>query len=108
MKTEALEIDLGVAGDRVVFDTGGSDAATIQLAIADGAAFPTSTTTLRRSNDGHTFHALDTPATLTAEGMSARINTGGFRFLAAEVTTAASARQRAIVTCHHERTDDGA
>jgi hypothetical protein len=85
------EIDLCTLGSRVVWNTGGLDAAVVQLA-RPGTAYPSSAVaTVKGSNDGLTWLAIDGGVTaLSAAGATNPFDTTGFQYVCLETTTAGS------------------
>lgn len=86
--------------DGQIIPTENNKTATVQAA-PDGAAWGTAVMTLKRSNDGKTFVALETPTTISAGGgMTSQFSVAGFAYLRVDVTTAegSSDDEWAIVT----------
>lgn len=90
------EFDLNRANNRVVLDVSQDTSATGQITLLTDSTPSAFVVTFKRSNDGETWAALESAQSISYTAFSASqlsvmtgaINCSGFRFLAAEVTTA--------------------
>lgn len=87
-----------------VIPVGENDTATVQ-AVKKSAVWGTAVLTVKRSNDGKTFHALESAVTLgPGDAMSAAFSVAGFAFLRVDVTTAEGSAEYIDVTVCLKRT----
>ena len=91
-------INLNISTGAVAFDleaAGTVDTGTIQMASVSGSPWTASVVTVKRSNDGINWHALETAVTITAPSITNQIDLRGFRYLGFEVTTPEGAASQA-------------
>jgi len=100
---EPSSIDLGALGASVVYDITGINAFTFQVDMP-GKAWPTSAVvTARFSNDGSSLYDSGSAVTLSAAGITAKIDVGGWRYVGLVVTTAGSSSELFSVSGYGER-----
>lgn len=76
-------------GRRMVIDCGGMNVATVQAEIEGETAWSTAVLTVTRTNrqsDGTSF-PLETPTTLTTDGITIGLDVSAFRYLVVSTTT---------------------
>jgi len=71
--------------------------ATVQVTVLTGA-WNSAELGVQRSNDGIAFEDLEEPVTITAEGMTSRIDVSGFSYLRVRVTSEATGAGTGQVT----------
>lgn len=91
IETDPLMVDLVLTtvGNDAIADVRRFNAVSVQ-AVELEAAGGSPVVTIYRSNSMQSPAALESPITLSAPGMSAKIDCSGFDYLHAEVTTAAT------------------
>lgn len=105
------DFDLNQVGYRARLELGGANAATVQLSLLSAVTPSTFVVTLKRSNDGENWAALESAQTIAFGGfasartvISNKIDCSGVGWIAAEVTTAEGSALIGRITMYASKT----